>query len=190
MRKIIILIYGCITGLTILLLSIVIKYLKSKALNKKFVRDQILIDLTSLIMSFVSLLSSIIAIREIVGPFQNVAVVDSIFMVLQCFFDVILVSIVSLQIVQILNIFQCPAVNDWQEESQVIYVASKTSNINPKDYILTLPSRDRETERRRDRETEGQRDRETERQRVRETERQRHIIKQKTNRYRPYFPAD
>jgi hypothetical protein len=119
MNIIIILVYGIITGLTILLLSTVISYLKNKATNIKSVRDQIQIDLASFNMSFVSLMSTIIVVRELVGPFQNVAVVDSIFMILQCLFDVMLTSIVSLQIYQILSIFHCPALNEWQEDNQV-----------------------------------------------------------------------
>jgi hypothetical protein len=119
MNIIIILVYGIITGLTILLLSIVISYLKNKATNIKSVRDQIQIDLSTFNMLFVSLMSTIIIVRELVGPFQNVAVVDSIFMILQCLFDVMLTSIVSLQIYQILSIFHCPALNEWQENNQV-----------------------------------------------------------------------
>jgi hypothetical protein len=119
MNTIIILIYGFITGLTILLLSIVISYLKNKAANIKSVRDQIQIDLSSFSMLIVSLLSTIIVVRELVGPFQNAPVVDLIFVTLQCLFNVMLTSIVSLQIYQILSIFHCPALNEWQEDSQV-----------------------------------------------------------------------
>jgi|FrelakmetLWP11LW_1041352.scaffolds.fasta_scaffold113073_1 hypothetical protein len=119
MNIFIILVYGTIAGLTILLLSIVISYLKNKATNIKSVRDQIQIDLASFNMSFISLTSTIILVRELVGPFQSVTVVDSIFMILQSLFDVMLTSIVSLQIYQILSIFHCPALNEWQEANQV-----------------------------------------------------------------------
>ena len=119
MNIFIILVYGTIAGLTILLLSIVLSYLKNKATNIKSVRDQIQIDLASFNMSFISLTSTIILVRELVGPFQSVTVVDSIFMILQSLFDVMLTSIVSLQIYQILSIFHCPALNEWQEANQV-----------------------------------------------------------------------
>jgi hypothetical protein len=101
MNVLLILIFALIASMTAVLLSLVIMYLKDKAVNRKFVRDQIQVDLAVLTESFVAFLSLIIIVREILGPFQSVDVVNGIFMILQCFFDIILACILSLQIVQV-----------------------------------------------------------------------------------------
>ncbi len=101
MNLLLILIFALIASMTVVLLTLVIMYLKDKAVNRKFVRDQIQVDLAVLTESFVAFLSLIIIVREILGPFQSVDVVNGIFMILQCFFDIILACILSLQIVQV-----------------------------------------------------------------------------------------
>jgi hypothetical protein len=50
-----------------------------------------------LTQTFVTFMSTVVVVREIAGPLGSVVVVDAIFVVQQCLFDIILACIVSLQ---------------------------------------------------------------------------------------------
>ena len=69
-----------------------------KFVNKVFQKQQILSDLAVLSGGFVVIVSVLVVTREIVGPFQNVPLVSSIFVFFQFFYTTMLSCIVSLQV--------------------------------------------------------------------------------------------
>ena len=111
--------YTIIVVLTILLTTILIRYLNSKALHKKYVRDYILIDLAILNGGFVVLMASTILVRLVIGPFQNEDIVATIFSLLQYMYNTMLACTVSLQLVQLLNIFHAAELSECTEDMLV-----------------------------------------------------------------------
>jgi hypothetical protein len=114
-------IYSGIVILTILSTATLIKYLKSKALQKKFVRDQVLIDLASLSGGFVVIMATVILVRIVVGPFQNEDIVETIFSLIQYWCNSLLACLVSLQLVQVLSIFWAAELSEWPEEMLIAF---------------------------------------------------------------------
>ena len=115
------LMYSSIVIGTILLMTILVKYLKEKAIQNQHIRDQILSDLAILSGGFVVTLAVLAVTREMIGPFQNVAIVSTIFMFLQYFYTVMLSCIVSLQITQVLSVFCAATMSEWREELLVVF---------------------------------------------------------------------
>jgi hypothetical protein len=62
--------YGLIALLTVLMMSIVVSYLRQKAVEKQFVRDRIKRDLALLVGTSVVLQCSAVIAREVSGPFE------------------------------------------------------------------------------------------------------------------------
>ena len=60
--------------------------------------------------------ASVFIVREIFGQFQNALYVDVIYYTQQTLFDCLLVCTVSLQLFQVLSIFQSSALSEWSEE--------------------------------------------------------------------------
>ena len=112
--------YGTISFSSTLLMTIIIKYLKQKALQRQQVKDQVLADLAFLTGTTVGISSFISAIREISGPFKNVELVDALFTVYQFQYGLMLSCIVSLQVVQMLNVFFSSSINEWSEEKVIL----------------------------------------------------------------------
>ena len=113
--------YGTISISTILLITIIIKYLKQKALQKQQVRDKALVDLAFLTGFMTSFSSFLMVIREFVGPFQSVQFVGALFVFYQFLYGIVLASIVSLQLVQVLSVFFAAMMSEWQEDLIVLF---------------------------------------------------------------------
>jgi len=105
MQKFLILVYSLIIIATVVLMTILIKYTKEKLLNKHFLRNQILIDLGFINTVFIVEICFFMIARSIIGPIQNVLIVEAIMITQQCFYDLVLSCIVSLQITQVLSVF-------------------------------------------------------------------------------------
>jgi hypothetical protein len=112
--------YGTISISTIMLITILIKYLQQKALQKQQVRDKALIDLAFLTGFMTSFSSFLMVIREIIGPFLSVHFVGALFVFYQFLYAVLLSSIVSLQLVQVLSVFFAGMMSEWQEDMIVL----------------------------------------------------------------------
>jgi hypothetical protein len=94
-------------------------------INTHFYKDiiriyQVLADLAFLTGSTVGISSLISAIREMTGPFRNVAIVDTLFTVYQFQYGLMLSCIVSLQLVQMLSVFFNSSINDWSENKVIM----------------------------------------------------------------------
>ena len=113
------LLYSSIVISTTLLITILVKYLNSKALHKKSVRDQILIDLAILCGGFMDILASLALARILTGPFHDEDIVSAIFSFLQYWYNIMLACTVSLQLMQVLSIFYAAELSDFTEESLV-----------------------------------------------------------------------
>ena len=105
--------------LTILLMTILIKYWKEKEQHKHYVRHQILIDLAYSTTAYVLVMALPPIIRKIVGPFSNVTTVEAVLFLLQVAFDLVLACIVSLQLSQVLTVFCSAQMNEVDEKMQV-----------------------------------------------------------------------
>jgi hypothetical protein len=115
MNSVLIISYTSLIAISSLILSLVIKYLREKPKNKTFIRDQILIDLAIISELFVFHFSAVFIIREFFGKFQNPLYVDVVYYIQQTLFDCLLVCTVSLQLFQVLSIFQTAALSEWRE---------------------------------------------------------------------------
>ena len=91
-------IYSSIATGTVILMTILVKYLQEKALQKQQVKDKILSDLAILTGTWVVSSASLVLTREVVGPFDNVTLVATLFVLLQYLYNVMLSCIVSLQV--------------------------------------------------------------------------------------------
>ena len=112
----IVILYSLIIILSSVTLTFVIKYLKDKLSKKTVVRDQILIDLALWAWIFVGHLATVIIAREIFGQFQSSLFVDSVYYIQQSIFECLLVCIVSLQLYQVLRIFQTAIWGEIRDE--------------------------------------------------------------------------
>ncbi len=111
-----IILYSGLSILTIAVRVILIKYIKEKAIDKQWVSDQIKIDLCIISGGIVIGNAFAIIVRELVGPFQSTTIVTSLVLAEQCSLDVLQVCILSLQLMQILNIFCSEVVSEWSED--------------------------------------------------------------------------
>jgi hypothetical protein len=111
-----IILYSCLSILTIAVRVILIKYIKEKAIDKQWVSDQIKIDLCIISGGIVIGNAFAIIVRELIGPFQSTTIVTSLVLAEQCSLDVLQVCILSLQLMQILNIFCSEVVAEWSED--------------------------------------------------------------------------
>ena len=111
------LVYLAIGTFTIILVTILILYVKNKAVHKQSIRDQILTDLAFITGTFVSSMAFLAVIRELTGPFNLVIIVASIFYVFQYLYSLMLSCIVSLEIFQVLNIYYSASFSEWKEET-------------------------------------------------------------------------
>ena len=100
----------------IILMTILIQYLKQKPFNKKSIKDHILIDLAFISGGFVVYFSSLILLRVVIGPFQNVLIADSMFMLMNYLYFALLTCILSFQLSQVLLIFHSAQMNSWRED--------------------------------------------------------------------------
>jgi hypothetical protein len=115
MNLFVVLFFALIMVFTILTMTIIIKFLKNKALIKKSVKDQIQVDLALLTLLYVITFSSVIIVREIFGPFTNVTALNTCFLFGQWIFNSGFNCVISLQLMQLYNIFSLTAFNDWPE---------------------------------------------------------------------------
>ena len=115
MQILLILVYFFIIISTVVLISILIKYTKEKLLNKNFLRNQILIDLATINTVFIVELCVIMIARNIIGPLQNDLTVQAIMITQQCFYDIVLSCIVSLQITHVFSVFGSAKLNNIRD---------------------------------------------------------------------------
>ena len=121
MNPILLLMYSTISVATIFLMTIIIKYLKEKAIQKQQLRDQVLSDLAILSGGQVVTVSMLLVVREIVGPFQNVTLVASVFTFLQYYYTITLSCTVSVQLTQVLSVFYAAELSEWREDYLVLF---------------------------------------------------------------------
>ena len=106
--------------LTILPMSIIVKYVNNKAIIKRNVQDHIQVDLAMVTLVYVYYYCSMIITREIFGPLDSLTVLDTALWILQCIFNMGFNCIISLVFVQFCNIFGLVVLNDWQESHRLI----------------------------------------------------------------------
>ena len=115
MNPFVVLLFALIMVLTILTISIIVKFLKSKELAKRNVQVQIQLDLAMLILVFVTSSTMFFIVREIVGPFEKTIALKIISFIGQCIFNSSFNCVISLQLIQLYSIFGLTAMNDWSE---------------------------------------------------------------------------
>ena len=98
------------------LLTILKRYLREIPLDKQFVRHKILIDLANLTLSFIGSIALPMIVRQIIGPFQIVFLVETIMFFLQSLYDLVLACIVSVQITHVLSVFYSAKMSEIREE--------------------------------------------------------------------------
>ena len=106
--------------LTILPISIIVKYVNNKAIIKRNVQDQTQVDLAMVTLVYVYYYCILIIAREIFGPLDSLTVLDTALWILQCIFNTGFNCIISLVFVQFCNIFGLTVLNDWQESQRLI----------------------------------------------------------------------
>ena len=79
MKVVLVLIFAFIMLFCITTLSVIIKYLKNKAICKKVIQDRVQVDLAFLTITFVSFFSTFIIFREFFGHFESVRFVRAVF---------------------------------------------------------------------------------------------------------------
>jgi hypothetical protein len=119
MNLVLVMLYIFIAIISLVILLFIVKYFKDKANNNTFVRDHILIDIAIWADLFVVPFATVIIAREICGQFQTRLFVDSLYYIQQITFECLLLSIVSLQLFQIMNIFQTATLREWRDEMLV-----------------------------------------------------------------------
>jgi hypothetical protein len=106
--------------LMILPMSLIVKYLNTKAIIKRTIQDQIKSDLAMVTIVYVYFYCSMIIAREIFGPLESLIVLDTALWILQCIFNTGFNCIISLVFIQFSNIFGLTVLNDWQESHRLI----------------------------------------------------------------------
>ena len=74
------------------------------------------VDITIATGSLILYYFACLVIRESFGPFESIPAVNATLMVYQSIFFIFLSCVVSLQVVQVFNVFMAPTFNDWTEE--------------------------------------------------------------------------
>ncbi len=105
MKILLCLLYVCIVLSTVILMFIIIKYFKQIYLDKQSVKHLVMADLALVTASHMLVVAIPVIVRSIVGPFGNVLVVESLMVLLQSNFNILLACIISLQLLQVLNVF-------------------------------------------------------------------------------------
>ena len=120
MNSFLLLMYFSIGVASTTLLTIVIRYLKSKALQKQSVQDQTFIDLAIIVGLTTDTICSVMILRELIGPFQIVVLVTIIFSVAQYLYVFMLTGIVSVQLTQVSSVFFSAEMSEWGEEVLIL----------------------------------------------------------------------
>lgn len=128
MNTVVVVIYALIMVFTIVTMSIIVKFLKNKALIKKSIKDQIQVDLALLTLLYIITFSSIIIVREIFGPFTYVTALNTCLLIGQWVFNSGFNCVISLQLMQLYYIFSLTALNDWSESKLLSFY--RTFNIH------------------------------------------------------------
>ena len=110
-----------IISVSFTLLTILKKYLREIPLDKQFIRHKILIDLANLTLAFTGSISLPMTIRQIIGPFHHVFIVETLMFFVQSLYDLVLACIVSVQITQVLSVFYSAKMSEIREELLVVF---------------------------------------------------------------------
>jgi hypothetical protein len=110
---------GIITG-TILTTWIICEYIKSKPPDKLNLTQIIGFDLTIVLGSSASFLSTAVIIRELTGPFHQVYIVEFVVFCQQELNYAFLASVLSFQFFHALNVFFSSKVNELPEEKVIV----------------------------------------------------------------------
>lgn len=113
MKFLLIILHTVLSILSFALRAILVRYIKEKAIDQQWIRAHIKIDLCNISGGIIVAKSLIIILQELIGPFQLTEIVTSIVLVDQCSLNVLQLSILSLQLMQILNIFCSASVSEW-----------------------------------------------------------------------------
>lgn len=101
--------------ITILTMSLIVSFINNKPILKRNVQDQILVDLAMVTLGYVILYSTSFIVREILGPLGSVAILNTVLLIQQCVFNIGFNCVISLEVVQLCNIFSVSVLNDWPE---------------------------------------------------------------------------
>ncbi len=101
--------------LATLMMTIIVKYLKSKAAIKRNFQIQIQIDLAVVTLMYVILYSSMFITCELFGPSRSVTTVNIALWILQCLFNIGFNCIITLEFIQLYNIFSLTILNEYSE---------------------------------------------------------------------------
>ena len=112
--------YVCVMLIAMFFTAIFIKYIKSKPLNSIQVREQSLVDLAFLSGLLIVYLSFVPALRLLIGPFENEFLVAFLMSHWIFLFYIILASIASLQLFQVLNICHLSALSELLEKQILV----------------------------------------------------------------------
>jgi len=104
---------------TILTMSLIVSFINNKPILKRNVQDQILVDLAMVTVGYVILYSTSFIVREIFGPLGSVAILNTVLLIQQCVFNTGFNCVISLEVVQLCNIFSVSVLNDWPESKCV-----------------------------------------------------------------------
>jgi hypothetical protein len=105
MNLLLCLLYVSIVLSTLILMFIIIQYFKQIYLDKQSVKHLIMADLAFVTTSHMLVVAIPVVIRSIVGPFENISGVENLMILLQTNFNILLACIISLQLLQVLNVF-------------------------------------------------------------------------------------
>jgi len=100
-------------------MSLIVSFINNKPILKRNVQDQILVDLAMVTVGYAILYSTSFIVREIFGPLGSVAILNTVLLIQQCVFNTGFNCVISLEVVQLCNIFSVSVLNDWPESKCV-----------------------------------------------------------------------
>ncbi len=106
--------------LAILNILIILKFLNSKALVQRNIQNQLQFDLALLTIMYVTLYSSMFITCEIFGPLTSITALNTTLWILQCLFNMGFNCIITLQFIQLFNIFSITILEEWSESMHLM----------------------------------------------------------------------
>jgi hypothetical protein len=117
---VLILIYVFVWFISATLLYLLVSYLKAKPLDLQGFKDFVEIDLSYVIGFCITYYSSLVAVREIWGPFRHTFPIDVALFIFLLSYNLVMTFTVSNQIVQFLILFYADQVYRWKENIALV----------------------------------------------------------------------
>lgn len=106
--------------LAILNILIIMKFLNSKSLVQRNIQNQLQFDLALVTIMYVILYSSMFITCEIFGPLTSITALNTTLWILQCLFNMGFNCIITLQFIQLFNIFSITILEEWSESMHLL----------------------------------------------------------------------